>query len=185
MSIIDSRNTDKLSVLLKQDRRLFRINDLALLWQISNRDTLRQTIARFIKKGTLIQIYRGFYSTIPINELDQFELGSSAIHSFSYISTETVLVLNGIIFQEIFYTTFCSSKRMRIKVGDQMYSSRRLEEKYLYNPLGIVDNGKYKIATTERAVADIQHFNPQYYFDGASQVDWDKVSEIKKQVYSI
>lgn len=185
MSIITDRNTGKLSVLLKQDRRLFRINDLALLWQISNRDTLRQTIARFVKKRTLIQIYRGFYSTMPIDQLDQFELGSSAIHDFSYVSTETVLVLNGIIFQEIFYTTFCSTKRVKIKIDEQLFASRNLDDKYLYNPLGIIDKGRYKIATTERAVADIQHFNKNYYFDAHNQIDWKMVAKIEKEVYGI
>jgi predicted transcriptional regulator of viral defense system len=185
MSIITDRNTDKLSVLLKQDRKLFRINDLALLWQISNRDTLRQTISRFIKKGVLIQISRGFYSTIPIKDLDQFELGTSAIHDFCYLSTETVLVLNGIIFQEIMYDTYCSRKRRRINIHNLPIFSRRLDDKYLYNPLGVIDKGKYKIATTERAVADIEHFNPNYYFDGHNIINWKLVSEIKKGVYNI
>lgn len=185
MSIINIRNTDKLGDLLKQDRRLFHTNDLALLWQISNRDTLRQTISRYIKKGVLIQLYRGFYSTQPVEKLNPFELGTSVFHSYSYLSTETVLVLNGIIFQEIFFHTFCSTKKEKMKVGIHDFASRKLDSKYLYNPIGIEDKGTYKMATTERAVADMLHFDPNYYFDAHNMIDWKKVNEITKEVYGI
>ena len=174
-----------INILLKQDRRLFHVNDLALLWNISNRDTLRQTIARYIKKGVLIQIHRGFYSVLPLDELDPFELGTSLIHDFCYVSTETVLTLNGIIFQQIVGHTLCCSKSMKVKVRDQMFFCRKLADKYLYNPFGIVDRGKYKIATVERAIADMQYFNPRYYFDADSSIDWKKVSETKKEVYNL
>ncbi len=34
-------------------------------------------------------------------------------------------------------------------------------------------------ATVERAVADLLYFNPKYYFDGNSRIDWKKVKEIQ------
>lgn len=177
MSTIDKRD-----ILLKQERNLFHTKDLSLLWGINNPATLRRTISRYVKKGTLIPIYRGFYSVLPLEKIDVFDLGASAFHSFCYLSTETVLVQTGIIFQMIYAHTYCSSKTKTIQIGESIYKSRSLKDKYLYNPAGIIDHPNYKIATAERAIADMLYFNPKYYFDAHDQIDWKKVKEIQKEV---
>lgn len=182
MSTINKRNTEKLDILLKQERKLFHTKDLRLLWDISNPATLRRTISRYVKRGTLIQIYRGFYSVLPLEKIDIFDLGTSAFHSFCYVSTETVLVRAGIIFQQIYAHTFCSSKTKTIQIGENIYKSRSLKDKYLYNPAGIIDEPNYKIASAERAVADVLYFSPHYYFDAHKSIDWKRVKEIQKEV---
>jgi len=176
---------NKTEILLKQNRHLFHTRDLRILWQLDNPETLRRTISRYIKKGTLIPIYRGFYSTLPLEKIDQLELGATAIHEYSYVSTETVLVQNGIIFQNILAYTFCSTKTKSIHIGDNTYKSRQLKDTYLYNKTGIIDKGNYQIACPERAIADMLYFNPKYYFDAKDQMNQDLFQTIRKEVYGI
>lgn len=182
MSTIDKRNTEKLNILLKQERSLFHLKDLRLLWGINNPATLRRTVSRYVKRGALIPIYRGFYSVLPIGKIDPLDLGASAFHAFCYVSTETVLVQAGIIFQIIYGYTYCSSKTKTIQIDESIYKSRQLKDKYLYNPAGIIDQPNYKIASTERAVADMLYFSPRYYFDSHDLIDWKKVKAIQKEV---
>ena len=177
MSTIDKRD-----ILLRQSRNLFHTKDLSLLWDINNPATLRRTISRYVKRGTLIPIYRGFYSVMPLEKIDVFDLGASAFHSFCYISTETVLAKEGIIFKYVYAHTFCSSMTKTIQIGENIYKSRSLKDEYLYNPAGIIDQPYYKIASAERAIADMLYFNPKYYFDAHETIDWKKVKEIQKEV---
>lgn len=184
MSSIIKRNTSKIGVLLKQGKKIFHIKDLELLWGITNKSTLHTTILRYVQKKTLIPIYRGFYSTVPLEKINPVELGASAIHNYAYLSTETVLAQSGVIFQAINAYTFCSRKSKRILINGNTYLSRQLKDEYLYNTQGIIDKGSYKEATLERAVADMLYFNPKYYIDAKDQINWSKVSSIKKEVYN-
>ena len=170
------------NILLKQSKKIFHTNDLRLLWGIDNKQVLHNTIYRYKQKGVLIPIHKGFYSVIPLEELDPIELGLSAIHNYAYLSTESVLVIEGIIFQQTYYHTFCSAKNMRFQIRDQQYISRQLKDQYLHNTQGIVNKGNFKQATAERAIADMLYFNPKYYFDSHDTINWDKVQEIQKEV---
>jgi uncharacterized protein len=73
------------------------------LWNISSRNTLYTTIKRYAEKRELIPVYKGLYSTVPIDQLDPIELGKAVIHRFIYLTTESTLSLEGIISQ----TTDC------------------------------------------------------------------------------
>lgn len=156
---------DKLNILLKSSEKLFHTQDLALLWGIKNRNTLRTTIKRYIKKGILIKIIKGLYSTIPINELDKFELGTSLIHRYCYVSCETVLFLEGVINQVVYPITFVSSISKKVEFNGTTYLYRQAKEELLFNPNGVVQKNGYFMATKERAISDMIYFNPKYYFD--------------------
>ncbi len=173
---------NRIDILLKLDRRLFHTKDLELLWSISNKRTLYSALGRYVKKGVLIPIYRGFYSVVPFEKLDPVELGTTALHQYSYLSTETVLAKNGVIFQKIEPITFCSTKNRQIKIGDYSYLSRQLGDKYLFQTSGVVNNGKYLEATTDRAIADMLYFNPRYHFDNTTKIDWDKITRLRKEI---
>jgi hypothetical protein len=47
------------------DRKIYHTGDLAVLWDISNKNTLHTTISRYIRKGILFPIYKAVYATIP------------------------------------------------------------------------------------------------------------------------
>ena len=89
----------RFQIIAKLNEKVFHIDDLARIWQISSANTLRVTIHRYVKKGLLFRIYRGFYSIVPFEKLAPFFLGVKALHQFAYISTESVLAEAGIIIQ--------------------------------------------------------------------------------------
>src|SRR3989344_5957357 len=163
MQSMDKQN--KISILLKQPRKLFHTKDLELLWNISNKSTLYSIMNRYLKRGYLVQVYRGFYSTVELSTINDIELGTSAIHDYCYLTTESVLVKSGVIFQIIPHITFCSSKNKRITINNQSFVSRQLKDQFLFQSVGIIEQQNYREATCERAVADMLYFNPRYYFD--------------------
>ena len=182
MHSIEKRNHKKLAILLKQQRKIFHVDDLELLWNISNKHTLHSTLHRYTKNNYLIPIQRGLYSTVPLNQLNPIELGSALIHRYTYLTTETVLAQNGIIFQNIPHLTFVSSKTKKFVINSNSYICRQLKDKFLFHPAGVIQHTGYKQATTERAIADLLYFNPKYYFDTPDQIDWSSVKKIQKQI---
>ncbi|MFH1564442.1 MAG: hypothetical protein ABIC82_01170 [bacterium] len=182
MHKINKLNTDKMANIAQIGEIMFHAKDLAGLWRIENTNTLYNTIARYVKKGALFRIYKGFYSIKPIDEIDPFVLGTKAIHKYCYISAETVLTNKGIIQQNIDQITFMASKTKKLKIGDNNYYVRQLDEKYLYNSEGINAKDNFKIASLERAVADMLYFNPKTFFDAKNLINWQKMRAIQKKI---
>lgn len=156
---------NKLNILLKSDRKLFHTQDLAVLWGITNRNTLYTTIKRYCQKGVLIPIFKGLYSTVPLVEISKFALGSALIHRYCYLSCETVLASEGVINQGIEAITFVSSVSLKVKLGDTQYLYRKMQPDILFNSIGIEKKDGYFIATKDRAISDMLYFDPKYYFD--------------------
>lgn len=171
---------DKLQLLLKNPRNLFHTRDLSLLWGVKNENTLHTSIKRYIQKGVLLRIQKGFYSKLPLEEIDPIKIGIGFLHSFCYLSTESILFQNGIMSQSVPYITLISNKSKKFRAGENFYISRQMKPEFLFNKKGLIEkNGIYQ-ATIERAVADMLYFNPKYHFDAPSLVDWKKVKEIQK-----
>ena len=155
----------KLNILLKSNQILFHTQDLALLWGVYNRNTLYTTIKRYIKSGVLIKITKGLYSTVPVDEINKFELGTALIHKYCYISCETVLFHEGVINQIVYPVTFVSSVSLQIQFNGIQFIYRQARPEILFNPEGVEEKDGYFIATKERAISDMLYFNPKYYFD--------------------
>ncbi len=161
---------------------LFHISDLANLWQIRNKNTLHTTIKRYTQNGLLFRIYRGFYSLKKIEKIDPILLGIKALNRFAYLSTESILIKAGLILQASNKITLISSVSKNFSIGDNSYICRKLNNKFLFNPLGIeLKNGFYQ-ASIERAIADLLYFNPHYFFDGEKIIDWKKVKKIQQEI---
>lgn len=173
-----SSKPKKLNQLLKSSEDLFHTQDLALLWSVENRNTLYTTIKRYVKKGFLIRIQRGFYSKVRLDQVDPVRLGISFLHRYSYLSTESVLVKEGVIFQSVPYITLVSNKSQKFEVGGNLYRSRQMKDSFLFNEAGI----REQEASLERAVADLLYYDPKYHFDAPKFIDWDKVKKIQKRV---
>lgn len=174
----------RIDILLKLKEKLFHTNDLALLWGITNKNTLYTTIKRYVQKGILISIHKGFYSTVPIDQIDPFKLAIGYLHKFAYVSCETVLIREGIIFQKENYLTLISSVSKKFSIANHSYLVRQLKDNYLYYDRGIDSIDGVMTASTERAVADLLYFNPNCYFDNKKKINWKKVKKIQKSVYS-
>ena len=172
----------RLSELIQLDRKVYHSNDLAILWDIPNKNTLYTTIKRYVQKGLLIPIYKGLYSTVPLSQLNPLELGKAIIHRYTYLSTESVLAQAGIIAQTTYAYTFVSSLSKKVTVDSISFRFRKLKDEYLYNPVGIINQSGNFVATTERAVADMLYFNPRYHFDFPENIDFEKVKRIQEDV---
>jgi hypothetical protein len=172
----------RLNELIKLDRKIYHSNDLALLWDITNKNTLYTTIKRDVQKGVLLPIYKGLYSTVPLSQLDPLELGTAIIHRYTYLSTESVLAQAGVIAQVTYAYTFVSSQHKKVSVGTLSFLIRQLKQEYLNNPIGILNQNGVFVASTERAAADMLYFNPNHHFDVPESIDFKKVEFIQKEV---
>ena len=156
---------NKHSALLQSGQKLFHTQDLGVLWGINNKNTLYITANRFIKRGILFKVIKGLYSTIPVDEINKYELGAMLLHKYSYLSCESVLFDEGVIFQVPSSITYVSSISKKIKFGNIYYSYRKMKTEKLFDSNGIIKKDGYYIATPERAISDLRYFNPKYYFD--------------------
>lgn len=172
----------RIDKLLKLDRKLYHTQDLALLWNISNKNTLYTTIKRYLKKGILISIHKGFYGTVPIENIDPYLLCASYLHTFCYLSTETVLANHGVISQNPHVITFISPISKKFRIGDNDYLSRQLKPNFLLNSAGIIENNGVFTATPERAVSDMLYFNPKYYLDNPKLINWIQAAKLQKEI---
>ncbi len=163
---------------------VFHVDDLARIWGVNNRNTLLTSLKRYVESGLLHRLYRGLYSIKPLAELEPFLLGAQVINDYCYLSGETILAKQGIIFQQVGYFTFIGKKTKRFKIGDYKYYCRQLKDGFLYNDVGIDKTGKFNLATLERAVADILYFNPKYHFDNPDAINWKEVRRIQVAVYN-
>jgi len=172
----------RMSELLQLDRKIYHTGDLAVLWDISNKNTLYTTISRYVQKGILFPIYKGLYATVSLPLLNPLELGKAIIHRYAYLSTESVLAQAGVIFQATYAYTFVSDLPKKVNIGSMSFLFRKLKQEYLNNPVGVLNQNGIFIATTERAVADMLYFNPRYHFDVSESIDFKKVKLIQKEV---
>lgn len=166
--------------LAKMKENIFHTADLANIWQIKDKNTLYTTLKRYTQKGLLYRIYKGLYALEPAEKLDPYLLGIKALHGFSYISTETVLAKAGIIQQEINYITLISKQSKRFTIGGHKYYSRQMKDEFLFQDAEIITDGNIRIASPERAAADILYFNPRFHFDAKGVINQKKVKKLQK-----
>lgn len=163
---------------------IFHLNDLANLWDIRDRNTLRTTLSRYVKSDLIFRIYRSFYSLKNPRDIDAYTLGIKAIHRPAYISCESILSNNGIINQSPSEITLVSNISRRYKVGNINFRSRKLADNFLYNDAGILMRDGIRVATVERAIADMLYFNPRTYFDAHNSklIDWNLVKSLISKI---
>jgi predicted transcriptional regulator of viral defense system len=176
-------NLNRFAELAKLGEVVFHVDDLANLWQIRNMNTLYTTLKRYTKKRFLYRIHKGFYSIKPPESVDPLLLGLKALHSFAYVSTETILAEEGILQQMVPAITLVSGSNKKFTVGGRAYHSRQLADKFLYQSQGIsaLPSGVRK-ASRARAIADLLYFNPHAYFDGERLIDWREVRALQESI---
>ncbi|OGI34273.1 MAG: hypothetical protein A2259_04395 [Candidatus Moranbacteria bacterium RIFOXYA2_FULL_43_15] len=159
---------------------VFHGSDLAALWQITNKNTLYTTLKRYTQQNLLYRLWQGMYALKPATQIDPLFLGIKAMHTYAYISTETVLFNSGIITQRPSAITLISLTSRRFVLAGTEYSCRKLADEYLYQSEGIIEKNGVREASPERAVADLLYYNPHSYFD--APINWKEVRRIQKTV---
>jgi predicted transcriptional regulator of viral defense system len=162
---------DYISSILRSKKTVFSFKDIALLWRDSS-NAAKVRVNYYVKKGQLLHLRRGFYA--KDKNYDKIELASK-IFTPSYVSFETVLAREGIIFQ-YYSQIFVASYLTRDVVCDgQTYSYRKIKDVVLTDNAGVINHHEHSIATKERAFLDTIYINKDYHFDNLSSLDWDKV----------
>ena len=171
-----------MSELIKTGKKLFHTGDLALIWKIDRPATLHMRVMRYVDRGMLYPIQRGLYSVVPFDKLDPLEVAVAINHGYCYLSTETILERNGVVNRRVNCLTFVARRSKMIVWQENRFIFRKLADKYLFQTVGIVQNEDFLVASLERAAADMKYFNPKFYFDTPNLINWDKVSQIQKEV---
>ncbi len=177
-----TRNTDYFSRLTVQGKKIFRSSELALIWGITNKNTLHTTLVRYQRRGLLCRLTTGIYSVLPFDRLNPYEIGVAIAGPLSYISCETVLADEGLINQPVFGITLVGKKRKEFTINQQKFLCRYLNAKYLVNRLGVENKDGYAIASPLRATADLKFVLPNYHLDGINQINKKDLQKLNKQL---
>jgi hypothetical protein len=165
---------DFILCLYQSKNTVFTIDEIAMLFGEDERKNLKSKINYYVKKGNLKNIRKGIYSKI---DYDPLELATK-IYTPSYISLETVLEREGIIFQKyetIFVVSYLSRK---IEVDGHKIQYRRIKEEILINDKGVNQRENYAIAIKERAFLDIIYLYKDYYFNNLDVLGRDIISQL-------
>lgn len=154
---------------------VFTIKDISLIWGETATDLLKKRVYRYVKSGKLHAVRKGIYA--KDKNYDKFELATK-IFTPSYISMETVLSKEGVIFQHYNQIFIASYLTREVMCNGQAYVFRKIKDSVLANPFGIEKKENYSIATRERAFLDMLYLYKDYYFDNLSSIDWDKCFEM-------
>lgn len=159
--------------LFKLPQTVFSFKEVSLLYPDVSTNNLKSRLFYLVKTGKLLNLRRGIYAKQNYNP---FELGNK-IYSPSYISLQTVLEKEGIIFQPhqtIFLISYLSRK---IEAGGYTFVYKKIKSKIALNPVGIEQNQNFAIASKERAFLDAVFLYKNYYVDNPDRLDGEKIRE--------
>lgn len=166
---------DYLTAMLRSNKTVFSTKDIALLWHDPSTSATRVRLHYYTEKGDLYRIRKGFYS--KNRDYNQLEL-ATRIFTPSYVSFETVLAKEGLVFQYYDWIFVASYLDRDITIDGQTYSYRKVKPKLLVNPMGVEHVSETSIASKERAFLDTLYANADYQFDNIGSINWEKVWEI-------
>lgn len=166
---------NSIAKLLQTKMTIFSNEDLAIIWQITNRDYLKSKIYRLVKSGQLLRLRSGIFALDK--NYDRFELANKLVVP-SYIGFETILATEGVIFQYDSKIYSASRQNREIQIDDQQYLYRKIKDSVLLNKIGIKCDGIVCKAGKERALVDILYLQPTFYFDNLNNIDWDLCFDI-------
>ncbi len=164
-----------LTAILRSNRTVFSSKDIALLWNEPSTTAARVRLNYYVKMGYLYRIRKGLYA--KSRDYSKLEL-ATRIFTPSYVSFETVLSQEGVIFQFNDKIVVASYLSREIIVDRQTYSYRKIKTLVLVNTIGIENINETSIATKERAILDTLYVNADYQFDNLRSIKWEKVFEI-------
>lgn len=163
--------------LLRTKKSVFTVDDLKIILDTTNEATIRNYLSRAKSKWLVENIYYGVWK-LTDKDADIFEIACKLIKN-SYISFETVLKKEWVIFQFYWDTVFLASDKSIEKVAKGIkYKSFKLKNSILLNPVWIKNVWSYSIAGIERAICDRLYLSHNYYFDNLENVDFNKLKEI-------
>ncbi len=165
--------------LLRSQKTVFTVNDLKLLLDTDNENTIRNYLSRWKQKWLLRNLHYGIWGLVD-REVDIFELACK-LRKKSYISFETILKKEAVIFQHYGENIFLASDNtVKKEVLWKSISFLKIKDSILLDPIWIINKWNYSIASVERAICDRLYLTKNYYFDDLSWVNFKRLEEISK-----
>jgi hypothetical protein len=161
-------------LLTTTDKTVFKLRDFANIWGYNEYDSLKKIVKYYVNNGELKRISKGYYY-IADKGFNQFEFANK-LRSSSYISFETVLRENNVIFQydEVITLASGDTESFLLEKPEMKFKFRKLKPSVLYNTDGIYEKDNYYIATKERALLDMLYINPKFQLDNLNDIDWEE-----------
>lgn len=158
-------------------KTVFTIWDLKKILWLENNYSIRNYLSKQWKKEILNNLY---YWIWAFKKYNLFELATK-LRKNSYISFETVLKKEWVIFQDYGNTIFLASDNtIQKETKDNKFKYLKVKDSILYNPLWIAHKWNYSIASKERAICDRLYLSKNYYFDNLENINFDKLEQISK-----
>jgi len=169
-----------LDKILSSKKSVFTYQDIENILWIENIDTIKSFFYRWVKLWIFKNIFKWIY---VLNKYSNLELANK-LKKNSYISFETVLKSNWVIFQDYLNTVFLASNQSIEKnIHNNIFKYSKIKDSILYNPIWVKNLWNYMIASTERAICDRLYLSKNYYFDNLENIDFEKLEEIS-QIYN-
>ena len=169
---------DNLLVKLYQSSKtVLTSKDIALLWREKDRNNLKSKIAYYVKRGGLRRLRKGIF--VKDKNYNLKELATS-IYTPAYISFETVLREEGVIFQHhraVFAASYLSRE---VECDGNKIVYRKLKNEILTNRSGVKFEEGFSIAEKERAFLDMIYLFGDYHFDNLAGLDKEKCFELAR-----
>lgn len=167
-----------LKQIVKTGKTVFSSEDLGKILNIPNSNYLKVVSSRLSKRGELIRLRRGIY--VLGEDYNRFELANK-LKKPSYVSLETVLYDNNIVFQDYSKrVTSVSENSFKEKIAGIDYLYYKIKDEILTNPIGIKIEKNFAIATPERSICDLVYLVKNYYFDNLENIDKDLILKISR-----
>lgn len=160
-------NQTNIEKLLTSGKKVFTIDDLAVLWGINERRKLIERVKYYLREGRLVSVYKGVYA---YGDYSPLEVAQKLV-PLSYISLYTAAQTHGLTFQ-YYATVFCMSlKSKKYALDDQTFEYHKVKESIFYNDLGLERSQGYTMANKERTICDLLYVYPDFAFDNLRKVD--------------
>lgn len=164
-----------LETLLRSRKTVFTLEDIAMLWQEPGTQAVRVRLSYYVRRGKLHRIRKGLYA--KDTNYSKLEL-ATRIFTPSYISFETILAREGLIFQFHTQISVASYLTRDIEVDGQVYSFRKIKMPILTHPMGVENKNETSFATRERALLDTLYLRGEYQIDNPNGLDWNKIFDM-------
>ena len=164
-----------LTSILRSPKTVFTLKDIALLWREPASGAVRVRLNYYARQGDLYRLRKGLYA--KSENYDKLEL-ATRILTPAYVSFETVLAKEGLIFQYYAPVFIASYTTRNITIGAQVYSFRKIKKEVLVNQLGVEHMRETSVATRERAFLDMLYVSGNYHFDNLRTLQWDSVMQM-------
>jgi len=166
---------NSITILLKSKKTVFDFNDLALLWQIKDNNYLKTKVYRLAKNKQILRIRKGIF--VLDENFNRYELANKLVNP-SYVSLQTILAKEGIIFQYDGTIHSVSRINKEIKIKDQKFIYRKIKDDILLDSKGIKIKTNFSAACRERALIDLSYLEKDFYFDNLKDINWQNVFDL-------